>query len=265
MLPEPIPLPPDLTGAVTEVWALDMPRAHASEQVLPMPATEIIVNLAEPYRVYDDSGSWPTPAVFRTGLRRAVVRFDNPPVLRHVAVRLPAYGPARLGLEPTDTVGAVPGVLGDDLAGVAASGAHPADAARTVVEALRDHLAPETPEVRAVRVATDALLADPTRSIASLAADAGVTHKTLIARFRRVTGSTPSHLARLSAVDAVVRAIPTGGEVPSWTALIADSPFVDQSHFIRSFRQLVGLSPREYRDALARSRYDDPRFLDGEG
>lgn len=271
MRPEPVPLPDVLSGVVLEVWALDMPRQHEAEQVLPMPTTEIIVNLSGPYRVHTPGGSiWETPPVFGTGIRHGVVRFDDPPTLRHVAVRLPAYGPARFGVPPTAGPAAVPGALGADLTDLA-SAAHSAgnsdvtDAAYQVLGLLERHLRPETDAERTVRPAVDALVADPTRPIAGIADELRVTHKTLISRFRRVTGVTPSQLSRLVMVDSIVRAVPTTDTMPSWTQLIADSPFVDQSHFIRSFRRLVGISPREYRDALAASRYDDPRFLASQG
>lgn len=267
MGPEPVPLPAVLAGVVLEAWALDMPRQHKAEQVLPMPTTEIIVNLSEPYRVHTPGGAiWETPPVFGTGIRRGVVRFEDPPVLRHVAVRLPAYGPARFGVPPSPSPALVPGALGADLTALA-SAARPAwssdvaDAAYEVIGVLARHMRPETDAERTVRRAVDALVADPAREIAGIADELGVTHKTLISRFRRVTGVTPSQLSHLVMVDAIVRAVPTTGTMPSWTQLIADSPFVDQSHFIRSFRRLVGISPREYRDALTASRYDAPRFL----
>ena len=271
MTPKPVPLPDVLSGAVLEVWALDMPRQHEAEQVLPMPTTEIIVNFSGPYRVHTPGGAiWETPPVFGTGIRHGVVRFEDPPTLRHVAVRLPAYGPARFGVPPSTAPAPVPGALGADLAALAsaahrASDSDVADAAYEVLALLERHVRPETDAERSVRKAVDALVDDPTREIAGIANELGVTHKTLISRFRRVTGVTPSHLSRLVMVDAIVRAVPTTGTMPSWTQLIADSPFVDQSHFIRSFRRLVGISPREYRDALAVSRYDDPRFLASQG
>lgn len=267
MLFERAEVPPALAGVITDVWLLDMPRAHVEEQVLPMPATEFIVNLSEPYVLVDDPRWAPTPAVFRTGVRSGVVRFANPSRLRHVAVRMPIHGPSRFGLPPTTTLSAVEGPLGAALTTVAEA----ADRAPNVlltktIGALSAHLLPETEPVRTVRCAVDALSADPTRSIAALASAIGITHKTLIARFRRFTGITPSRLTQLVMVDRLIQTIPTDGPLPTWTQLVADSPYADQSHFIRSFTHLIGLTPRRYLDALARSRYADPRFLDsGEG
>lgn len=273
-------VPGALRGAITQAWILDMPAAHGSERVLPMPTTEIIVNLSDPYRLADDpivpdetiapAGDRHTPPVFCTGLRPRVVRFGNPPRLRHVAVRLPCYGPARFGSRPTLGVGPVTGALGAALQELAIPGADPATLAPRILEVFTDHVRDETDEQRCVRDAADSLQSDPTRAIGDVASAAGISHKALIARFRRVTGVTPSRFAQLVMVDAVVRAVPVGGtgrttdSVPTWTTLVAESPYVDQSHFIRSFRRLVGMSPREYRDALARSRYSDPRFVPGD-
>ncbi len=260
---QPLEVPAPLRGVVTEAWVLDMPAAHPSEQVLPMPGTEIIVNLSDPYLLPagPDGAPAPTPPVFCTGLRPRVIRFENPAHLRHVAVRLPCGGLSRLGLPPMLGVGAVQGELGAALSALTNTGAPAADVADGVLAALVDHVREETDAQRCVRHAAAALQADPGRPVTPLARAAGITHKTLIARFRRVTGVTPSRFAQLSMVDAVVRAIPTSGPLPTWTDLVSSSPYVDQSHFIRSFRRLVGLSPREYRDALARSRYTDPRFV----
>lgn len=89
------------TDAVTAVWYLDMPRNHAVELVLPMPSTEIIVNLSEPYEMLpDDADPYPAPAVFLTGVRDRAVRFGNPHRLHHIGVRFGLDGPSRLGLAP---------------------------------------------------------------------------------------------------------------------------------------------------------------------
>lgn len=256
------PVPDALTAAVEGLWLLDMPREHPSEQVLPMPTTELIVNTSDPYVLHDGDRATATPSVFLTGIRSRVITFDNPPRLRHVVVRLPAHGPARFGLPPSSTVTGVQGPLGGALTALAASGLPPERLLDGVTAALVDHLSPESAAQRTVRAASSRLTADPTTPIGRIAESLGVTHKTLIARFRRVTGTTPSRLAHLMMIDRLIGSLPTEGPMPTWTELVADSPYFDQSHFIRSFKQIIGLGPGEYLTALARSRYQDPRFLD---
>jgi AraC-like DNA-binding protein len=86
--------------------------------------------------------------------------------------------------------------------------------------------------------------------IADLCADVGISHKHLIALFRRVIGCTPKQLARLYRFENVLQSIDLGRPI-RWTSLAHDNHYFDQAHFSRDFEAHTGFSPGAY---LARRR-----------
>lgn len=225
---------PTLKGVVRALWYLRMERVHETEQILPLPSVEVIVNLGEPYRLLDSEGAGaaaPVGAVFTTGLRRGPVRIGNPPLIEHVAIQLPVDGPARFGLAPGPGVAAVTGRLGDALAEVRSSGGTPEELLTRTVVALEQCLLPESPAQRRVRAALELLTAEPTRPVGTVAAEVGVSHQRLIADFHRYVGRPPKWVAQLLLVHRLLDRVPGTGPVPTWTELVADSPYADQSHF----------------------------------
>ncbi len=259
-----------LAAAVTGVWTLDMPRRHRIERVLPMASVEIIVNLADDYLLTgpdEPGGGRPSPRVFSTGLRRELVRFENPPRIRHVCVQLPVFGPARFGVLPASSVGPVGGPLGARLGSIAERALAEDDepdlesVLASVIAVLEESLRPETAADVTVRRAVAALAADPARPLRDLAEELDVSHKTLIARFRAVTGVTPSEVARLLLLHRLIENVLPVGPFPTWAELAAGGGFADQSHFIRTFKRYVGMTPSDYLGALRASSYGDQRFL----
>lgn len=261
-------LPAAATGTVTAAWYLDMISAHPSERVLPLPWTELIVNLSDPYLVHTGAGEpVPTPPVFLTGIRHRVISFGNPQRIRHLALRLEPWTPVRLGVVPADGITAVPGPLATALQAAVGPLSEALDdgaaqaAADRLLAALLDRLQPAGRAVQTVMLATELLRDDPTRPLAEVAAAVGLSHKTLIAHFRAVVGHPPGRFARLLLLHDLVARVPADGRLANWAALVADSGFADQSHFIRVFREATGLSPRGYLRLLAGSHYGDQRFL----
>lgn len=255
-----------LTGVVGSAWFLEDESPPPRERILPMASVEVVLNLAGPYRVLSPETT--IGDVFSTGLRRATVLIENPVPLRHVAVQLPVHGGSRIGLRPTAGVAVVPGELGRMLTRLrerlrrdVAHDANPEQLLATTLAALEELVQPPTVSWRRVERTVDALSHEPELPISGRARLLGVSHKTLIADFATHVGMTPKRLAQLIRVQSLLSRLPTSGPVPEWTELVADSPYVDQSHFIRSFRQMVGLSPRAYRDLLASSGPRDPFFL----
>ena len=90
-------------------------------------------------------------------------------------------------------------------------------------------------------------------SLAALAAEAGV-HPAHLARvFRRIKGQSIGDYVRARRIEAARLALHDGGH--SIAEIAAAAGFSDQSHFSRLFKQLVGDTPRRYRQAVQSASY----------
>lgn len=81
--------------------------------------------------------------------------------------------------------------------------------------------------------------------VAAVAAEAGLIERQLQRLFSRYVGVSPKWVIQRyrlhEALDRVDR-----GEGVDWSSLAADLGYVDQPHFIRDFRSLVGQTPANY-------------------
>jgi len=256
------PAPPGLEDLVSRLWFLEAPRVRRFEKILPLPFVHLIVNLSEPYAVYDRSGA-PTPVgeTFLSGLQTEFLVIESPPVIRHVGVELL---PAGLGAI-TDAAGPqvagrvqgaaslVPGLEVVAAAGRAAAGR--ADAPEVVLDRLVDVLLArrERTGARPDPLVVEALAAldqDPSRPVADLVP--GVAQRTLLSRFRRATGLTPKTYAQVLRFHRLVSGLAEpgpSGEQPgaaAWSAVAVESGYYDQPHVIRAFRRFCGWTPTEY-------------------
>lgn len=295
------PAPAGLEDAVSRLWFLEAPRVRRYEKILPLPFVHVIVNLSEPYALYDRAGA-PTRVsdAFVSGIQHEYLIIESPPLIRHVGIELlpgglgaltDAGGPAVAG-RVQDARAVVPGV--DDLVGAvgappARSGAAPAAAAPIGSDrAAAPAAAPASPSTAApvdpVR-ALDALTAfvvdrargwspdsvvqhalrslrdEPDLPIGDIARTAGVAHRTLIARFRAATGLTPRAFAQVDRFHRFVGAVHGAGGVPDWTALAGASSYYDQPHVIRAFRRFCGWTPTEYHRRVAEFGPDAAHFV----
>jgi AraC-like DNA-binding protein len=116
--------------------------------------------------------------------------------------------------------------------------------AQLLAHALRALLARRTP--RPDPLVCEALGAWSPRSaswmrVAALARQLGVSERALERRFRNAVGLTPAGFRRLARFRAVLR-LHAGG-LRDWATLAASCGFSDQSHLVRDFGELAGLSP----------------------
>ncbi len=86
----------------------------------------------------------------------------------------------------------------------------------------------------------------PACAIGDLAGVSGVSHRTLISRFRAATGIAPKAYAQLWRFHTFVTAVQDGTRAPDWAGLAAASGFYDQPHVIRAFRRFTGWTPADY-------------------
>jgi AraC-like DNA-binding protein len=79
----------------------------------------------------------------------------------------------------------------------------------------------------------------------ALAAELGVTVRTLQRRFDRHLGVGPKWVLQRCRIQDALGVIESGGEV-DWAELAVDLGFADQSHFTNAFTALVGVPPGAY-------------------
>lgn len=270
-------VPAGLERAVSRLWFLEAPRERRFEKILPLPFIHFIVNLSDPYALYDRDGhATVVSAAFLSGIQTEYLVIESPQLIRHVGVELRPEGLSVLTRVPGAEVArrvqdATAVVPGSERLVAELHGDPSADAALT---ALSDFLVERAVGWRpddVVQHALESLHEEPERLIGDLARAAGVSHRTLISRFRGVTGLTPKEYAQVdrfhrflgaAIASAAVDGTASGSVgAPDWTALAGASGYYDQPHVIRAFRRFCGWTPTEYHRRIAEFGPDAAYFV----
>ena len=82
-------------------------------------------------------------------------------------------------------------------------------------------------------------------SINDLCEETGLSMRHFQRRFRAVTGQNPKHFARVCRVSNAVHLKELFPDL-SWTSVALEAGYSDQSHFIRDFKGLTGIPPRDF-------------------
>jgi AraC-like DNA-binding protein len=114
-----------------------------------------------------------------------------------------------------------------------------------VQTALRAGLDPGGEPVDQCEAVVRKLDDDPTRPIADLAAEIGVSHGHLDREFTAVVGLSPRALSRILRLRVLLAGLDVYTPV-NWTALAAQLGWFDQSHLIRDFKRHTGVTPSAY-------------------
>jgi AraC-like DNA-binding protein len=232
----PVPALADVVGHFWSVeWSLP-DGTHHDQAVVSHPCGHLTV---------EDDGAWLRGVVTRrferrlTGAGRVVSAHLRPSALS----ALTDLPPARLADGRVSLAEAMPGT--PDPAKVRA-----AEGPAAGMDALEEWFVAVGPVRRdgagIVDDAVDLIAArtDLTR-VDALAADLGVTVRTLQRRFDRHLGVGPKWVLRRCRIQDALGVIESGGEV-DWAQLAVGLGFADQSHFTNAFTALVGVSPGEY-------------------
>ncbi|HLV25978.1 MAG TPA: AraC family transcriptional regulator [Gemmatimonadales bacterium] len=102
------------------------------------------------------------------------------------------------------------------------------------------------PWLRAVRERLHEQL-DPSLSLQTLAAEAGVHPSTLTRAFRRAYGCPPGEYLRRLRLERAAHEVMHGDR--SLAEIAIDAGYADQAHFTRAFKRATGWTPGEYRRA----------------
>jgi len=243
---------PGLEGVVARLWLLETAPLRRFEKILPIPAVHVIINLSEPYRLFDRRGEATLVSdAFVSGIQSEYLVIESPSAIHHVGAELlPASLPMITDTAPAEVAGHVQDArtlwsdIDDLVAGIRA--AHVPDAALDLFARFLG--AHRTARARdpVVAAAIDAIHDDPGLPIGDLAGVSGVSHRTLISRFRAATGIAPKAYAQLWRFHTFVTAVQDGTRAPDWAGLAAASGFYDQPHVIRAFRRFTGWTPADY-------------------
>lgn len=245
-------LPDRLAAVATRVWFLETEPLGAYEKILPLPFAHLIVNLSDPYRLFDPGGPATMAAdAFVSGLQSGYLVIESPPRIRHVGLELTPAGlhaltpgaGVRAAGRVQDARTLLPGIDGTVARLRAVADVADPDAALDVLEALADTAAPVDELVAAgLRL----LERDPETTVTAVAEALGTSPATFIARFRSVAGVTPKQHAQVLRFHRFIGTVHESGGAPDWAALAAAAGYYDQPHVIRAFRRFSGWTPTEY-------------------
>jgi AraC-like DNA-binding protein len=249
--------PPGLESAIARLWYLEVARERQYEKILPQPALHLIVNLSEPYTMFDRSGVATTVEdAFVSGIQSEYLVIASPPVIRQVVVEVRPGGLGAISALPgTELAGRVrpAGEVVADidaLVGGLRAAATPAEALERAASALMRSGTGWRPDP-VVEATLAALEADDDRSIGELAAGLPISHRTLIARFRRATGLTPRDYAQLWRFHRFVTGLALLPGPTDWAGLAPLGGYYDQAHVVRAFHRYSGWTPTDYRRRVA--------------
>lgn len=247
------PPPASLSPYVRDVWTWSATQDHPEERFTlpPDPCLSLVVVCFGPHLSLRITGPHLRPLEVPAGAGSEV---------RGVRLHPGAARPL-LGLDPTawPDRNDASGPYLPNLAALVSVYHDPNAALAALVDALAEQVGRASPPdalVRAVVVRVESTRGEV--RIGDLAADLGVSMRTLQRRFRAETGLTPKAYARvrrfLLASENVLRAEPD-----AWGRVAADHGYADQAHFARECAALTGVSPTVFAERMLHIEHVDVR------
>lgn len=235
-----------VSDAVERMWVVHGRQPFGAVYVPPAPALQIVFNLGDAYLV--NGVRCPETWVEGVWERPITTRAIGATFL--VGIQLHPWGAARLSggigaacagrlIDAECALGPGTGELRERLHQA------PTDVVRFAV--LEAFLACR---LRERRLDVEAALRLVTRSgggasIDAIARSVGLDARTFRRQCQRLTGISPKRLARLTRFDRSIGAL-SGRETVRWSDFAQVHGFYDQSHMIREWRSLLGMSPSEF-------------------
>lgn len=147
----------------------------------------------------------------------------------------------------TDRVLPLTAIFGPDGDALAAAVRAEADAPFAVTEAfLRARRPPPDPNLDVLAAIVGTMLEDPAVvRVDELAARHAMSPRTLQRLFRRYVGVSPKWVLQRYRLHEAAERIAEGRN-GGWAATALELGYVDQAHFIRDFKALIGASPAQY-------------------
>lgn len=258
---------------VESLWFYeDLEVDHAKERLLPDGGMGLIIDLGEsPKRLYDRR----EPARFRhyrrcwvSGMQRSYIVIGAEPGSSMIGARFRPGGAAALFDFPlSELSGEVVELdliwkeailsLRERLLETAG-----AEAKLDLLESFLSARLLEHPgSDNAIHAALARLRSWPVLRLRGLAAELGLTHKQMIARFASGVGLTPKLVSRLFRFRGMLLEVHSAGDRPlDWAELAQEHGYADQAHLIHEFQEFSGVTPTAY--VAARTEYPFYLYID---
>ena len=258
-----------LSDVVRCVWLLSGPASAtpAPQPVVPDGCTEIVLNLADPFRRFrDDHAPETQPRSMVVGQITEAVVIAPSGVADLVGIRLQPWGafsvlpvPAtdlRDVLLPLDTVAAhMARDLPDELREESTPGARAAAAFSYLARHCRR--APPGARSRARAIVAEATRQPEATTVRRLAARLGLGERQVERELDRHVGLRPKMLLRIARFQHAL-SVARADESLSWSAVAARAGYYDQAHLTHEFRRFAACTPSEF---LGRDRSLTDLFL----
>jgi AraC-like DNA-binding protein len=243
--------PVHLAGFVDRIWFFEGPTACAHKRIFPNGKVELLVNMAEPYRVAEGVAGDELPGACLTGLLAGPLVIAQPAWQRVLGVRLRPAGVVALLGTPVGVLagravdlealhGRAARVLMERCRHAPTAGGCLAVARAWLEDRLRTPWRPPAPEVlwaaRRIEGAGGAIATEALRR------DAGFSKARWARTFQAQIGLTPKLYAR---VVRLSRWLATAPQAEANLARAATHGYYDQPHMTAEVRRLTGLTPRQ--------------------
>jgi AraC-like DNA-binding protein len=246
-----------LASFVESLWYARGTVPYSREKIAPTGSTVGVFVLGDPILQTSDNGVGPTLRADRGFLigphDRPVINEPTGETYAVGIVTKPVGCEAVFGVGPSvvrgvvvdlETVWSGAASLRDDLL----ASASPNEMLSLVERHIVGSGLPGPRGFRRCEIAVGMLERDPTRAIADIASELGISHGYLDREFTRIVGLTPRSLARILRMRGLLETIDIRSPI-SWVDLAAEFGWFDQAHLIRDFKHHTGVTPTHYVDA----------------
>jgi AraC-like DNA-binding protein len=264
-----IPSPP-LNAYILDLYYLDGPAAYPRQKVLPVASVNVMINLANPFNVYEPDQARPFVSCtdsWLVGVWNTYHSVDWPPNVRLFGVHFKpggAYPLVGLPLSEMNRQVVPLSALWGRGAGEIRERLHAAPTIQAGFALLEQLLLTRLCEAPyRLGVVQHAITEIDHRhgalSIRALSDQIGISQNYLGAQFKQFVGVSPKEVARFYRFAHALRLIDKAQPVDlTWIA--HQSQFYDQSHFNKDFVAFTGLNPSQYVQLRRRVEAENPDY-----
>ena len=227
--------------------------AETSQRLYPRNTPEILVNLAEPIvgEIGDKISSVKISTIQGSKTHYADVR--HPKFCHFIAIRFTTNGFFKfLGISQksfTDYYLNLGDVIDWDIDGVVSKLKSTSSAKIRFKKVIKWLKKANNTKLNTTNLLSDFIIEEinqnPSLSIKELVGKTGYTRKHLAECFQEEAGMTIKKYQKIGRINNVLKHIDTQDQI-SWSKLVFENGFYDQSHFIKDFKRFTGMTPSEY-------------------